>query len=126
MSMRPSGRNAIRQGSSKVATGVIVKGRPGSGFCSPELTWAPTAADASTNSNAVFAKFIVMCSSLSLSLTRLSSRHRNRHGLAGAAFGDPDRIAGRLDGSRRDEPLLDHRDAGLVAVDGYNRNPAAA
>ena len=38
ISMRPSGRNASRQGSLKEATVVMVKGRLGSFFCSPTLT----------------------------------------------------------------------------------------
>src|SRR5581483_1785932 len=38
--MRPSGRNAMRHGRSKLATCVIVKGRFGSGLCSPALTCA--------------------------------------------------------------------------------------
>src|SRR3954454_4924041 len=42
--MRPSGRNAIRHGSSKVAVVVILKGRVASGFCSPTLVWAQAAA----------------------------------------------------------------------------------
>ena len=40
MSMRPSGRKAIRQGRSRVVTWVMVKGRVGSGFCSPALICA--------------------------------------------------------------------------------------
>ena len=46
ISMRPSGRKASRQGSLKVATVVMVKGRLASGFCSPALTWAQAATDA--------------------------------------------------------------------------------
>src|ERR1700682_3064061 len=55
--MRPSGRKAIRQGSSKVATVVILKGWVASGFCSPTLTW-PQAAAAQVRSVAVLANFI--------------------------------------------------------------------
>src|ERR1700686_1580649 len=58
--MRPSGRKASRQGSSNVATVVMVKGRPASGFCSPTLTWAQAASDARVKSNAAFADFIVI------------------------------------------------------------------
>ena len=58
-SMRPSGRKAIRQGSSNVATVVMVNGTLASGFCSPILTWAQAATDASVKSNAAFANFIV-------------------------------------------------------------------
>ena len=58
--MRPSGRKAIRQGSPKVATVVILKGRVASGFCSPTLTWAQAAADAKVRSSAAFANFIVI------------------------------------------------------------------
>ena len=42
-SMRPSGRKAIRQGSSKVLTVVMLKGTVASGFCWPILTWAQAA-----------------------------------------------------------------------------------
>ena len=41
MSMRPSGRNAMRHGRLKVATWVIVNGRVASGVCVPALTCAP-------------------------------------------------------------------------------------
>ena len=58
-SMRPSGRKAIRQGSSKVATVVILKGRVASGFCSPTLTWAQAAA-AKVRSSAALANFIII------------------------------------------------------------------
>ena len=57
--MRPSGRKASRQGSSKLATVVMVKGRLGSGFCSPALTWAHAPAATRVKSNAAFADFIV-------------------------------------------------------------------
>src|SRR6185436_274096 len=57
-SMRPSGRKAIRQGSSKVVVVVILKGTVGSGFCSPTLTWAQAAAR--VRSSAAFANFIVI------------------------------------------------------------------
>ena len=96
----------------------MVKGRLASGFCWPTLTWAQTAADARVRSNAVFAKRIVMSpylpvSESSISTARSSSRHRNRHGLAGAAFGDPDRVARRLDCVGVIESFLDrsHLDA---------------
>ena len=62
ISMRPSGRKAIRQGSSKVLTVVMVKGTLASGFCSPALTWPQAAADARVKSNAAFANFIVIFS----------------------------------------------------------------
>src|SRR3954453_22537443 len=58
--MRPSGRKAIRQGSSKVATVVIVKGRLATGFCSPALTWAQAARGVKARSQAAFANFIVV------------------------------------------------------------------
>src|SRR5580700_10947314 len=57
---------------------------------------------------------------------RLSFRHWNRHGLAGPAFGDPNRIAIGLDGGRCLESLLDYRDAGFVAVDSNHGKIAAA
>src|ERR1035441_7119962 len=44
--MRPSGKKANRQGRLKVVSVVRMKGRLASGFCSPTLTWAQTAADA--------------------------------------------------------------------------------
>src|SRR5271169_6712755 len=69
--MRPSGRKAIRQGSSKVLTVVIVKGTLASGFCSPTLTWAQAATDARVKSNGAFANFIVI--SLLDSQTRKST-----------------------------------------------------
>ena len=68
ISMRPSGRKASRQGSSKVVTVVMVKGRLASGFCSPTLTWAQTAADARVKSTTVFAKRIVISPYLALLL----------------------------------------------------------
>src|SRR6266571_8196223 len=54
MSMRPSGRNAMRQGSLNVATWVIVNGRLDSGFSSPALIWARAVADTSVTSSAAF------------------------------------------------------------------------
>src|SRR5258708_10880806 len=54
MSMRPAGRNAMRQGSLNVATSVIVNGRLGSGFCSPALICASAVADTSVTSSAAF------------------------------------------------------------------------
>src|SRR5215469_3529028 len=59
-SMRTSGRKASRQGSSKVVTVVMVKGRLASGFCSPTLTWAQAPTDAKVKSNPAFANFIVI------------------------------------------------------------------
>jgi uncharacterized protein YdhG (YjbR/CyaY superfamily) len=56
----------------------------------------------------------------------LSFRHRNRHCLAGAAFGDPDRVARGLDCGWCLESFLDYRDAGLIAIDSNNGNLAAA
>src|SRR5438552_2939214 len=55
--MRPSGRKAIRQGSSKVAVVVMLKGSVASGFCSPTLTWAQAVA-ARIRSSAALADFI--------------------------------------------------------------------
>ena len=52
MSMRPSGRNAMRHGRLNVATCVIVNGRLASGFCSPALTCACAAADTTDTSSA--------------------------------------------------------------------------
>src|SRR5579872_6368451 len=60
ISMRPSGRKAIRQGNSKVATVVMLKGRLASGFCSPTLVWGNAATEATVKSNAVLANFIIM------------------------------------------------------------------
>jgi hypothetical protein len=40
----------------------MLKGRLASGFCSPALTWAQAAVDASVSSNAAFANFIVIVS----------------------------------------------------------------
>ena len=76
ISMRPSGRKAIRQGSLKVATVVMVKGRLASGFCSPTLTWAQAAADARVKSNAAFANFIVISPCLLLKRPTLSDPAR--------------------------------------------------
>ena len=58
ISMRPSGRKAIRHGRVKVVTVVMLKGTLASGFCSPALLCAQTAADINVSSNAVFARFI--------------------------------------------------------------------
>src|SRR4029079_8654635 len=52
MSIRPSGRKAMRQGSLKSATCVIVNGRSGSGFSSPALICARAVADVSVSSTA--------------------------------------------------------------------------
>ena len=40
ISIRPSGRKAIRQGRLRVVTWTMLKGRLGSGFCSPALICA--------------------------------------------------------------------------------------
>jgi hypothetical protein len=64
--------------------------------------------------------------SAQLSTISLSFRHRNRHCFAGAAFGDPDRIARGLDCGWCLEPFLDDRDAGLVAIDSNHGNLPAA
>ncbi len=56
----------------------------------------------------------------------LSFRHRNRHCLAGAAFGDPDRVARGLDCGWCLESFLDYRDAGLIAIDSNHGNLAVA
>src|SRR5260370_35325604 len=79
--MRPSGRKATRQGNSKVAVGVMVKARLASGFCSPALTCAQTAADAKVNSNAAFATFIELspCFIISASKYIVPCRHRRRY-----------------------------------------------
>ena len=53
-SMRPSGRNAMRQGSLNVATCVIVNGTSGSGFNWPALIWARAGADTRARSSAAF------------------------------------------------------------------------
>src|SRR5690348_9455764 len=57
--MRPSGRKAIRQGSSNVAVVVILKGSVASGFCSPTLTWAQAVA-VRVRSNAALVDFIMI------------------------------------------------------------------
>jgi hypothetical protein len=51
-SMRPSGPKAIRQGNSKVAVVVNLKGSVGSGFCLPTLTWPQAVIDARVNNKA--------------------------------------------------------------------------
>src|SRR5256885_16849025 len=58
ISMGPAGRKASRHGRVKVVTAVMLKGMLASGFCSPALLCAQTAADTKISSNAVFAKFI--------------------------------------------------------------------
>src|SRR5579883_1173248 len=58
-SMRPSGRKAMRQGRLKVVTWVKVKGRLGSGFCSPALICAHAGTDRAVSSSAVFANFFI-------------------------------------------------------------------
>src|SRR2546423_670628 len=63
-SMRPSGRKAMRQGSSKVATVVIVNGRVASGFFPPTLTWPEAITDTMVKRTAVLGKFIDLCSSI--------------------------------------------------------------
>jgi hypothetical protein len=56
----------------------------------------------------------------------LSFRHRNRHCLASAPFGDPDRVARGLDCGWCLESFFDYRDAGLIAIDSNHGNLAAA
>ena len=51
MSMRPSGRKAIRQGRLNVVTCVIVNGRLASGVCVPALTCASAAVETKVNNN---------------------------------------------------------------------------
>src|SRR5262249_8824403 len=116
--MRPSGRKAIRQGSSKVAVVVMLKGNVASGFCSPTLTCAQ-AATAQVNSRAALAKFIVILLVLSIysSVWRKLLRHRDRHRLAGSAFGNPDRVACGLDCCRCFKAVPDYRDSGFVSID---------
>src|SRR5579862_1481299 len=80
ISMRPSGRKAIRQGRLNVVTVVMLKGRLGSGFCLPILTWAQTAAEGNMRSNAALANFIVFVSEfifVSFSSVYKSIRYRN-------------------------------------------------
>src|SRR2546423_15622853 len=57
ISMRPSGKNAIRHGRLKVVTVVMLKGTAASGFCSPAFTWAQTAAETKVSSSAAVATF---------------------------------------------------------------------
>src|SRR3954447_17929427 len=52
--------------------------------------------------------------------------HWDRDGLASSTLSDPDRAACRLKRRGRIETLLYYSNAGLVAVDGDNRNLAAA
>src|SRR5262249_9771201 len=83
-SIRPSGRNAIRQGSSNVVVVVIVKGTPTSGFCSPALTCAQAPADATASSNVAFTSFIFVFSLLAiqykLQCTVLTAARANSRG----------------------------------------------
>src|SRR3954454_10352185 len=61
MSIRPSGKKAIRQGRLKVATCVIVNGRSASGFSVPALTWALAVPAPSVNSSTELSNdFIVL------------------------------------------------------------------
>src|SRR5262245_4462486 len=77
ISMRPSGRNAMRQGSLNDATCVTVNGRLGSGFCSPALTWASAVADTRVRRSAAFANvFICILPRETSRLTRVSHRAR--------------------------------------------------
>src|SRR6185295_17026217 len=99
-SMRPSGRKARRQGNSKVVTVVMVKGRLASGFCSPTLTWAHTAADARVTNNAVFTTFIVMFSFSSL--PPLESPP-----LRDSASADPSDLDGRPGAGRDDRDAIE-------------------
>src|SRR5580704_109819 len=88
--MRPSGRNAIRQGRSKLATVVMLKGMLASGFCSPMFTWAQAATDASVVSNAAFANLMVFSSSIVY-------YHPSRDKLVGHAAGGQKLPGGRGD-----------------------------
>src|SRR6185437_5708198 len=58
-SMRPSGRNAMRQGRSKLATFVMLKGRLGSDFCSPALVCACAAFVSSATRRTAMASFVI-------------------------------------------------------------------
>src|SRR5689334_14501556 len=66
--MRPSGRNAMRHGSSKVATCVMVKGRLESPFCSPALVCAKAPADNSAERKTAIANFIICLYLLAIDL----------------------------------------------------------
>jgi hypothetical protein len=58
ISIRPSGRNAIRHGSRSVVTWVKVKGTVASGCCAPALVWARAwVAAKAKNSAAVINEF---------------------------------------------------------------------
>src|ERR1051326_4150349 len=72
--MRPSGRKAIRQGSSKVAVVVTLKDSVASGFCSPTLTWAEAVA-ARVRSSAALADFIMI---LLLYLSQKAAQYSRR------------------------------------------------
>jgi hypothetical protein len=65
---------------------------------------------------------------LTVPLTNFSRsfRHGNRHCLAGAAFGDPDRVARGLDCGWCFETFFDYVDAGFIAIDSNHGNFAAA
>src|SRR5580698_10904144 len=53
-------------------------------------------------------------------------RRWNRLSLADGALGKPDRIAGRLNSGGCLEPILEHRNARLISVNGNGRDDAAA
>ena len=64
-SMRPSGRNAMRQGNLRSATTLVtVNGRFGSDGCVPALTWAPAAAGTSVKSSSSIEKRLHVSPSL--------------------------------------------------------------
>jgi hypothetical protein len=82
ISMRPSGRKAIRQGRLRVATWTMLKGRLGSGFCSPALICASAwVAARARNSPAISNCFI---SSFPLSRINWSGVSKRWGGLGGA------------------------------------------
>src|SRR4051812_18402342 len=58
--MRPSGRNAIRQGNRSVVIWVRVKGTVASGSCLPALICAPAWVATSARNNPAIAKFFIL------------------------------------------------------------------
>ena len=77
MSMRPSGRNAMRQGRLNVATFVIVNGRLGSAFCRPALTCARASGATSVRNRAALTRCLMSL----LTLTPMDGLKSRRTGV---------------------------------------------
>src|SRR3954468_18269089 len=110
--MRLSGRKATRQGRLNVATGVRVKGRLASGFCSPALIWAAAGMVAKTSSKPAFLKFRIMIGPRFSAATQgLYDAYFVRRAKGGAQFQDRAAIHENPDMPADPVLFIDHTEA---------------